>query len=368
MELPVFTVSQFVAVFNQTLEYAFPSVTIEGEISNMRVSRGKWVYLDLKDAECSVKCFGTVFQLPGPLEDGMLMRIIAVPRLHQLYGFSLNIMTMMPVGEGSIKKAADLLAAKLQAEGLFDISRKRIVPHAPEHIALITSGESAAYKDFIKILSARFGGITIQLIDSQVQGDAAVADIVSAIERANQLDPLPEVIVITRGGGSADDLAVFNTEQVVRAVASSRIPTVVAIGHEVDTSLAELTADLRASTPSNAAELLVPDRKEVSRTLKSTKKELTSLIKSLLTLEGNRLDVAHASISQSTVAVYESQKSHVYNQAKMIELLNPRSILKRGYALVRDNRGKVVRTVNALSNLETISIELTDGISDLKVK
>ncbi|HLF66193.1 MAG TPA: exodeoxyribonuclease VII large subunit, partial [Gammaproteobacteria bacterium] len=141
MQELIFTPSDFVAVLNQTLEFAYPLVAIEGELANVRVSRGKWVYFDIKDDSSSVKCFGTVYMLPGPIEEGMMVRIVASPRLHPLYNFSLNLQSVIAVGEGSLKRAADLLLAKLQKEGLFDESRKRTVPFAPEKIGLITSGE-----------------------------------------------------------------------------------------------------------------------------------------------------------------------------------------------------------------------------------
>ena len=257
------TVSEFVAVLNQTLEFAYPNVTVSGELANFRVSKNRWVYFDLKDEESSVKFFGTIYQLPGPLEDGMMLAVSGMPRLHPLYGFSVNVVSIRPVGEGSIKKAAKLLEAKLAGEGLFDLERKRPLPYPPTHIGLITSAESAAYRDFVKVLGARWGGIKISLIDVQVQGEVSPAQLVAAIEQFNQAAEPPEVLVVTRGGGSAEDLQAFSTEQVTRAVAASRIPTLVAIGHEVDISLAELAADQRASTPSNAAELLVPDRRAV---------------------------------------------------------------------------------------------------------
>ena len=147
---------EFVALINQTLEFALPYAVVEGEVSNFRISKNRWVYFDLKDEQASVKCFGTVYQLPGPIEDGMLMKVSGNARLHPQFGFSLNMQSMMPSGEGSIKKAAALLEAKLQKEGLFDPTHKRRLPYPPDKIGLITSGESAAFADFIKILNARW--------------------------------------------------------------------------------------------------------------------------------------------------------------------------------------------------------------------
>lgn len=362
----VFGVSDFVAVFNQTLEYAYPSVSIEGELANVRVSRGKWVYFDLKDEYSSVKCFGTIYQLPGPVEDGMRVRIVAAPRLHQLYGFSLNISQMMPVGEGSIKKAADLLLLKLEKEGLFDEARKRPLPYAPSRIALVTSPESAAYKDFLKILKARWSGVAIQLFDTQVQGEQGVIDVVSALERVSQLDPLPEVVIVTRGGGSADDLAVFSTEQVVRAVAASRVPTLVAIGHEIDVSLAELAADVRASTPSNAAEILVPDKKSVAKELISLQKDLADGVSRLVESEQQTLIYITNQLVDYMQAALASSIDRLKQDKNTLELLSPQATMKRGYAIVRSVGGNVVRTVAQATTEQRMSLEFADGTLDVE--
>jgi exodeoxyribonuclease VII large subunit len=139
------SVSDFVALLNQTLETAYPYVTISGELANFRVSKNRWVYFDLKDEQASVHFFGTVYQMPGPLEDGMLVQVSGNPRLHPLYGFSVTVRSLRPVGEGAIKRAAELLQLKLQAEGLFDPSRKRALPYPPTRIGLVASKESAAY-------------------------------------------------------------------------------------------------------------------------------------------------------------------------------------------------------------------------------
>jgi exodeoxyribonuclease VII large subunit len=214
----IFSPAEFVAVLNQTLEYAYPLVAIEGEISSFKVSKNRWVYFDLKDEEASVRFFGTVYSLPGPLEDGMTVRVIGSPRLHARFGFSVNFQSILPVGQGELKKAADLLFKKLEAEGLFAPERKRLLPYLPKKIALITASDSAAAADFSKILNERWGGVEILLADVYVQGEQAPMQIVQAVEHLNQLSEVPEVLVITRGGGSAEDLSAFNDERVVRAV------------------------------------------------------------------------------------------------------------------------------------------------------
>src|SRR5665213_1728930 len=179
------SVGEFVALLNQTLDYAYPNIVLTGELANLRVSKNRWVYFDLKDELATVKFFGTVYQLPGPLEDGMLLKVRGNPRLHPLYGFSVNVQSIQPAGEGTIRRAAELLQAKLAAEGLFDEARKRALPYPPARIGLVASRQSAAYADFVKILQARWQGIAIELIDVQVQGEVAPRQIVGAIEQFN---------------------------------------------------------------------------------------------------------------------------------------------------------------------------------------
>jgi exodeoxyribonuclease VII large subunit len=356
------SVSDFVALHNQVLEYAMPSVTIVGELANFRVSKNRWVYFDLKDEFSSVRFFGTVYALSGPLEDGMLLRVHGQPRVHPQYGFSVNVMTIQPAGEGTLRRAFDLLQAKLTAEGLFEPERKRLLPYPPERIGVITSKESAAYADFMKILGARWGGLEVTLADVQVQGDVAPAQIVRAIQYFNALAEPPEVLILTRGGGSADDLWAFNTEQVTRAVAASRIPTLVAIGHEIDISLAELAADQRASTPSNAAELLTPDRREVTAALKISRRQLGQGLQHALTV--SRESIRHQSVELLREAgrALERQRYQLQRSEQMLELLNPAVIVRRGYAIVRDAAsGKVIRNTKQTKSGQSVDIQLSDG-------
>lgn len=354
------SVSDFVALLNQTLEYAYPNVVIIGELANFRVSKNKWVYFDLKDEGASVKFFGSVYNLPGPLEDGLLLKVRGQPRLHPLYGFSVNVSSIQPAGEGSIKRAAALLRAKLAAEGLFDEARKRGLPYPPAHIGLITSKQSAAYADFIKILDARWQGVVVELVDVQVQGEAAPEQITAALERFNTEAEPPEVIVIIRGGGSAEDLAAFNTEPVTRAVAASRVPTLVAIGHETDLSLAELAADRRASTPSNAAELLVPDRRQVLAELASYRLQLARQAQNRVAMARSLLQQQALALTQQLAGLLRSAQTEVKSQAQLLAALNPEAVLRRGYAIVRQN-GRAVRSAKVLSAGGIVDVQISDG-------
>lgn len=367
MDELVLSVSDFVGLLNQTLEFAYPSVLIVGELANFRVSKGRWVYFDLKDDYSSVKFFGTVYNLPGPLEDGMLLKVRGNPRLHQQYGFSVNIQTVQPAGEGSIKKASALLEAKLKAEGLFDESRKRPLPYAPSRIGLIASSESAAYHDFIKILNERWVGIEIELADVQVQGELAPPQIIEAVEYFNQTAEPPEVLVITRGGGSAEDLSAFSTEQVTRAVAGSRIPTLVAIGHEIDVSLAELAADQRASTPSNAVQMLVPDKKEILSSLKISRGQLGQLLSAQIVNYHQQLKTQVSDLNEVMKQQVVRATDKLASSKKLLTALNPKAILSRGYALI-ESGGKVVTSAGKLKKGNIIKATFYDGTVSAEVK
>ena len=263
-------VSDFVAVINQTFDYAVPSAVIIGEVSGLSIRQGKWVRFKLKDDASSVDFFGSIYQMNTPLEDGMMVAVLGKPKLSDKWGFSVSMQSVQAVGEGSIKRSFELLQKKLEAEGLFDVSRKRALPDLPTHIGVISSTEAAGYADFMKILQARWGGMNVEVARTLVQGVRAPGQIIRAIEYFNSSGNPPEVLVLVRGGGDADDLAAFNDEALVRALAASRIPTLVGVGHEIDTTLADLVADVRAATPTNAAQLLVPDKREIierSRTM-----------------------------------------------------------------------------------------------------
>lgn len=365
---PIFAVSEFVATFNQTLETAYPRVGIVGELANFRVSRGQWVYMDLKDDTAQVKFFGSSRQLPGPLQDGMMLEVWGYPRLHPQYGFSVTVESIKVSGEGSIKKAQDLLARKLETEGLFDPARKRPLPYAPKDIGLITAHDSAACSDFKKIINARWGNVSIELIDVKVQGSEAPDQIITAIKRFNELAKPPEVLVLIRGGGSPEDLSPFSEERVVRAVASSRIPTLVAIGHEVDVSLAELAADMRASTPSNAAEILVPDRQAEKKIIEMWKAKLKDLSAGKVQSELDYARNCRETVDRLATNVFDRTREDIEHKRSLIMLLDPKAPLRRGYALVKNDKGDLVKTIKDIKLDENINISLVDGTIMSKVK
>jgi len=261
-----YSVTEFVGFLNAALnEAVFPDgVAIEGEVAEYRVSQGKWIWFLLKDNSSVLPCFGTVWKLRQPLEDGLQVRIYGQPKVHERSGkFSVVVDRVEPVGEGALKRAYELLRKTLEREGLFDPVRKRLLPKFPRRIGLVASRESAAYSDFLRILGNRWSDTEVNSVHVQVQGKDAVDDIVSALSFFSAHPELADVLVLTRGGGSLEDLQAFNSEEVARAVFSSKVPVVVGVGHERDETLVDFVADVRASTPSNAAEIVVPDRIEV---------------------------------------------------------------------------------------------------------
>ncbi len=358
---PIFAPSDFVAVLNQTLDFAYPSVLIRGEVAELRIRKNRWVYFKLVDSTASVSFFGTVQQLSHEVQEGMLFQVRGFPRLHQLYGFSVQVQFMQPVGEGSIKKSADILIEKLKKEGLFDASRKKFVEIPPQRIGLITSAESAAYQDVIKILNQRWGGLSIELIDVHVQGESAQNDIIDALYTFEQQDVPPDAVLITRGGGSAEDLSVFSSEHVTRAVAASSIPTVVAVGHETDVSLAELAADMRASTPSNAAELLVPDRKDVGEYVRQSRATLHSYLQRALRSERDELVAQREQLDASLLSCLDWHKTNLSRTKQIVRALDPYELLQRGYSIIRDEVGQVIRSGSSLQKKDLLSIRFHDA-------
>lgn len=368
MQTPVYSVSALVGVLNQTLEYAYPSVVVEGEVASFKISKSKYVFFDLKDDESILSCFLMVYSLRLPLEDGMKVRLIAQPRITAWGKFSLNVREVLPIGEGSIKRAFDLLKTKLQGEGLFDASRKRTLPIIPGRVSVIASTESAGYADFIKILNHRWQGLNLEVADVQVQGIGAADQIMAAIDFFNQQSKLADALVIIRGGGSREDLAVFNEEPLVRALSASRIPTLVGIGHEVDTSLCDLVADVRAATPSNAAQLLVPDKEATLNEIQHKEKRLIQQID--LGIKAKKLVLKNSAdkMMASVERVIDQKNRHLQQTTRLLKQLNPKAVLGRGYALVRLSDRLVFGSALGVSPGDKLTIELEHAIINAGVK
>ena len=380
--ISVMSVSEFIEQINGIIAGEF---IIEGEVSQYGISQNKWIFFNLKDAKSVLSCFATVFTLKIPLEDGMKARVYGYPKIREQSGkFSLIIQKVEMVGEGTLKRAYELLKKKLTDEGLFDEARKRELPRLPQKIGVIASRDSAAFGDFKIIINNRWSGVEIILRHVFVQGEQAVADIVDAFAEFEKCDAesRPEVLVLIRGGGSLEDLSAFNSEEVVRAMYNCRIPVVAGIGHERDVSLAELVADMRASTPSNAAEIVVPDRKdfiselnfEIENIEQTLKHKILSKLKSVeqafylisgkletSILRGRMLLRNFTNIFAKLENNIKQKIGDVRFAQRLLLNSNPRQVLHRGYSITRDKNGKVVRRAGQVETGEQIMVELGEG-------
>jgi exodeoxyribonuclease VII large subunit len=387
MEDLVLTPTECVALVNQTLEIAYPTVLVEGEVSSFKVSREKYVFFDLKDDEVTLGCFMMLWQLRQPIEDGMRIQVLAAPRLTRWGKFSLNVRQVMPVGQGSIKRAFELLKKKFEQEGLLDASRKRSLPRFPQTIGVIASVESAGYADFLKILNARWGGVEVRVANVQVQGLAAIEQNIGALQYLNgQAEPV-DVVAIIRGGGSLEDLSVYNDEQLGRAIAASRIPTIVGVGHEVDTSLADLVSDVRAATPSNAAQLILPDRREIIAEIHGAQQHILASFERTLSRRTN--DIRQAREALERAITFEESYTYIermkidlvrsenhfiaaLNQrlnasSRLLRQLDPQAALKRGYALVRNADDGIITSGKNVHKGDKINIQLQDAVIESEV-
>ena len=357
----VYSVSDFITISNDIFEKSFPSVLIEGEISSFKVNQNKFVFFDLKDEDSALSCFMTIWQIRFPLEDGMKVVVQAKPKLTNWGKFSLTIEKIIPKGEGSLKKSFEILKEKLIKEGLFDKSRKREISRNPQKIAVISSIQAAGYADFIKIINERWGGLEITVANTQVQGISASDQIIRAINFFNSQSELPDVITIIRGGGSADDLAVFNDEKLVRAIAASRVPVITGIGHEIDESLCDLAADFAASTPSNVAQFLTPDKFDEMRFLCSKILRTNDFILSKIDeLKIENYQKIYKMKDLILNNIFEQQRE-IQAKKRILESNNPQNILSKGYALVS---GKLV--VGEEIMIRTIDKKITAEVKNVE--
>lgn len=380
--LKVFSVSEYIQHLNEVL-YERDAV-VEGEISEYKINQQKWIFFKVKDDAGVLECFATVFRVKIPLEDGMRVRIYGRPGIYPKSGrFSMNVEWVEPTGEGALKRAFELLKAELEKEGLFALQRKRALPRFPARIGLITSRESAAYGDFIKVLQQRFGGLSLHLYHTQVQGSEAVQNIVDAFSYFNthQKELRLDCIVLIRGGGSLEDLASFNSREVAYAIFGSAVPVVTGVGHEQDESIADYVADLRASTPSNAAELIAPQRSDVARYIDAMAQriefrmhrvhdEATARVDSMVSAVENALREKMVMVDRMEQQVlfrlkfFEEriimQQSKIEGFVRLMHSFSPRAVLDRGYAIVQKG-GQAIASVKTLKIHDAVHIRLKDG-------
>jgi exodeoxyribonuclease VII large subunit len=409
----IFQVSEFNEFIDLYLNQA-GEVVVEGEISQIKVSQNKWLFITIKDELSAVEIFGITYKISGfdLLEEGMLVHVSGTPRLYKKTGrFSIFAEQIVPAGEGALKLAFEKLRLKLDKEGLFAPERKRRIPVYPEKIGLITAKDSRAYSDFIKVLKDRMGGLKIYFYPVNVQGTDSVESIVEAFEYLNKTNPNLDLLVLARGGGSAEDLQPFNDERIARAIFSSKIPVVCGIGHEEDVSIADLVADLRASTPSNAAELIVRDRTEATKDVNNKVKAISSYLQQLLdeqnhillndinTLKGaidrevinlhrviERFNGKFIVFSKDIISYVEKtitierqlvtvagfwikqKQTSLDSITRLLESFDFQSVLRRGFSITTNQSGTIIKSAKAIKIGDAITTSLFDGKIESEVK
>jgi len=369
-------------------EPAFQSVWVEGEVSNLSKPRSGHVYLTLKDADAQIPCViwrSRATTLPYFPEYGDRILVHGSIGVYESGGrYQLYIDFVQPAGLGSLYKEYERLKSLLEAEGLFDTARKRKIPVFPNRIGVVTSPTAAAFRDVLNVLRRRYPQADVLLSPTQVQGAAAPPQIVAALAALNARDDV-DVILVVRGGGALEDLWAFNDERVARAIAASRIPVVSGVGHETDTSLADFAADLRAPTPSAAAELATPDRAELreglrqvqvrldrtlARSLETYRRQITQLARSLtyfspLTRLGDARQRVDEFMTRADVAWKHRlnlEKQRFQGVVSHLEALNPNAVLRRGYTIVRDRKtGHVIALSRRIRPGQPLTLQMQDG-------
>jgi exodeoxyribonuclease VII large subunit len=343
-----------------------PSIWVEGEVTEFRRQQG-WqsVFFTLKDPTDGA-CLpvsmprGRFDGLRLELSDGMQVHVFGRPELYETRGvFQLRALSIEPLGLGAILAGLERLNRKLAAEGLFAPERKRPLPVLPRRIGVLTGNEAAAKRDFVTAVRSRFPAASLLVAETYVQGQAAPAAIVATLQ-ALAREPEVDVIVLTRGGGGFEDLLPFSDERVVRAVAECAVPIVTAVGHEQDTPLCDHAADVRASTPTGAARLVVPDERELRERLDAGRAGLARGAAAALERARNSLARDRERLDRAPALLVERKRAGLEALAGRFQALSPQKTLARGYAIVRTDNG-IVRSSAGVEPGERVDVELADG-------
>ena len=341
-----------------------PTVWIEGEVTELR-RHERWasVFFTLKDPENGA-CLpvsmprGRFDALRLNLDDGERVHVFGRPELYEARGeFRLRALSVERFGIGAHLAAIERLKAKLAGEGLFAEERKRQLPRLPRRIGLVTGNDAAAKRDVLATIGARFPPARVLVAETYVQGPKAAPAIIDALRRLCE-EPEIDVLVLARGGGSFEDLLPFSDERLVRAVASSPVPIVSAVGHEQDTPLCDLAADVRASTPTAAGKLVVPDLHELIERLGRSRSALQRSVRRSLERERQRLVLARTHLDRAPALMLERKRASLEHAHGRLRALSPRSTLARGYAIVRSAEGIVMSPPTTGSHVD---VELADG-------
>ncbi len=382
----IFSVSELTHTIKRLLEDNIPTVWLEGEVSNFKAHSSGHYYFTLKDEQAQISAViwrSRVANLDFELQDGMHVQALGNVRLFERSGrYNFDILHIQPAGVGRLQMEFERLKKQLAAEGLFDTRYKKPIPRFPLRIGVVTSDTGAAIRDIINVLKRRAPHVQIILRPVQVQGEGAAQDIAQAIKEFNRYGQV-DVLIVGRGGGSLEDLWAFNEEVVARAIFDSQIPIISAVGHEIDYTIADFVADLRAPTPSAAAELAVPDFNEIKQNILTLAARLKRAVlmrieqfrQQVITMQRSyglrrledvlhqyalRVDDLTNQMVKSFRQKIEKDKQHVEHIQLRLWNLNPRKVLERGYSITYIN-GQVVRDAAQVKKGQQTQTELFKG-------
>ncbi|HBA60504.1 MAG TPA: exodeoxyribonuclease VII large subunit [Elusimicrobia bacterium] len=390
----IYTVSELSGGIKHLLESTFRELWVEGEISGLKVSSLGHTYFELKDANSNIS--GVMFRgfaanLKFDLANGLLARVRGnITTYDKQSKYQLMAKEIQPAGIGPLQLAFEQLKKKLAAEGLFDQERKRPIPALPQKIAVVTSPTGAAIRDILSILKRRYANMHIIIAPVKVQGAGSKEEIAQAIKDLNEGFPDIDVMLVGRGGGSMEDLWAFNEEIVARAIAGSKIPVISCVGHETDFTIADFVADLRAPTPSAAAELVVKSKVELAANIAGLEKRLLQSLRiyyenlqgkffrlvssrpmanPLVLLERpvRRLDDAVEGMFAASADRLRRAGEELNLQSEKLKALSPLFPLKKGYAIVKDAKGLAVKTAAALAPGDRLSLQFAQGKAEAEV-
>lgn len=392
-EKRIHTVTEITRLIKQSLENSFPRVWIQGEISNCkRHTSGHW-YFTLKDENAQIQAVMWKSRAESLLflpEDGKKVQARGAITVYPPRGaYQIDVIQLLPVGVGELQMAFEQLKRKLAAEGLFDANRKRPLPRFPGRVGIVTSPSGAALHDIRSVLERRAPSLEVIVAAVRVQGDGAADEIAAAITDMNRARAA-DVLIVGRGGGSLEDLWAFNEEVVARAIAASRIPVISAVGHEVDFSIADFVADLRAPTPSAAAEMVIPDRADLVDIVNTFRYTMTQRMqdriralrdgvnrllrsysfnrpKDLVLQFSQRVDELEKSLTLAATHRFDTAHQRHTSLFQQLEALSPKNVMLRGYAIVR-RRNDVITKAGELRPGDLTEIQFSDGAVPARIE
>ncbi len=387
----IYSISQLNTAARLLLEENLPLVWIEGEISNLSTPASGHMYFTLKDEYAQVRCAmfrSQNYKLKTKPKSGMQVLVQAQVSIYAARGdYQLLVYNLEPAGEGVLRQKFEQLKLRLQAEGLFAAEHKKPLPQFPKTIGVITSPTGAAVRDIIHVLQRRFPATKIIIYPTQVQGNDAKEQIAKAINIANKHDQA-DVLILSRGGGSLEDLWPFNEELVANAIFNSELPIISGVGHEIDYTIADFVADMRAPTPSAAAELATPDCQELLNSLEQFKDKLSQIMQYKLQSCSNvltnlmqrlqhpgkklrdyaqHLDIIEQRLQLGMNNILKTKQHFITNLSRALSAVSPLATLSRGYAIVTDNENKVIVNVNDVDVGDDINARLKDGTLVCKI-